>query len=485
SNYSNIVYTNGSLNIGQATASISASKTYDSNTSLTTGQVSITGVNGQTLNYTGTALANNANVSANATNYVSGITGLSDGTGLASNYVLPSQSAKSGNNQATINAVTTAVNIIGNSQSGTYNGNQQSVSGFTATGLVGTDTASNITGFNASGATGTNAGSYANTVGGTNSNYSNVNYTNGSLNIGQATATINATKTYDSNTSLTPGQVSITGVNGQTLNYTGTAVANNANVAANATNYVSGITGLSDGTGLASNYLLPSLSGVSANNNATITAAALTVSANNATKIAGENAILSGFTSKGLQGQDVIDAVSLLSSGASVTASPGSYEILTSKAQGSHFDATNYAITYVNGQLNVTVAPPQPVPPAPGPKPFNQPTTQKQDLPVSLTYNDFISVQTFTPLAIPQATAFVFTLPPDTFVYSKRTTSVVLEANLINGESLPSWLKFEGATGTFRGTPPIDMKDLEVIVTANDGSGAQAQTKLTLLFNKT
>ncbi|MFZ6694123.1 hypothetical protein, partial [Undibacterium sp. SXout20W] len=187
---------------------------------------------------------------ANATNYVSGITGLSDGTGLASNYVLPSQSAKSGNNQATINAVTTAVNIIGNSQSGTYNGNQQSVSGFTATGLVGTDTASNVGGFTANGATGTNAGSYANTVGGTNSNYSNVNYTNGSLNIGQATATINATKTYDSNTSLTPGQVSITGVNGQTLNYTGTAVANNANVAANATNYVSGITGLSDGTGL-------------------------------------------------------------------------------------------------------------------------------------------------------------------------------------------------------------------------------------------
>ncbi|MFZ6694131.1 hypothetical protein, partial [Undibacterium sp. SXout20W] len=128
--------------------------------------------------------------------------------------------------QATINAVTTAVNIVGNSQSGTYNATQQSVSGFTAIGLVGTDTASNITGFTASGVIGANAGSYANTVGGTNSNYSNIVYTNGSLNIGQATATINATKTYDSNTSLTPGQVSITGVNGQTLNYTGTAVAN-------------------------------------------------------------------------------------------------------------------------------------------------------------------------------------------------------------------------------------------------------------------
>ncbi|MFZ6694122.1 hypothetical protein, partial [Undibacterium sp. SXout20W] len=194
----------------QATATINATKTYDSNTSLTPGQVSITGVNGQTLNYTGTAVANNANVAANATNYVSGITGLSDGTGLASNYILPALSNASANNQATINAVTTAVNIIGNSQSGTYNATQQSVNGFTATGLVGTDTASNITGFTASGATGTNAGSYANTVGGTNSNYSNIVYTNGSLNIGQATASISASKTYDSNTSLTTGQVSIT-----------------------------------------------------------------------------------------------------------------------------------------------------------------------------------------------------------------------------------------------------------------------------------
>ncbi|MFZ6694108.1 beta strand repeat-containing protein, partial [Undibacterium sp. SXout20W] len=298
---------NNSVTISQATASINAAKTYDSNTSLTPGQVSITGVNGQTLNYTGTAVANNANVAANATNYVSGITGLSDGTGLASNYVLPSQSAKSGNNQATINAVTTAVNIIGNSQSGTYNATQQSVNGFTATGLVGTDTASNITGFTASGATGTNAGSYANTVGGTNSNYSNVSYTNGSLNIGQATATINATKTYDSNTSLTTGQVSITGVNGQTLNYTGTALANNANVSANATNYVSGITGLSDGTGLASNYVLPSQSAKSGSNQATINAVTTAVNIVGNSQSGTYNATqqsVSGFTAIGLVGTD-------------------------------------------------------------------------------------------------------------------------------------------------------------------------------------
>ncbi|MFZ6727715.1 hypothetical protein ACO0K2_19735, partial [Undibacterium sp. MH2W] len=95
---------------------------------------------------------------------------------------------------------------------------------FTATGLVGSDTAANISGFTASGAIGTNAGTYTNIVSGSNSNYSNIIVTNGTLNIDRAIATINATKTYDSTTSLTSGQVNITGVNGQTLNYTGTAV---------------------------------------------------------------------------------------------------------------------------------------------------------------------------------------------------------------------------------------------------------------------
>ena len=298
------------------------------------------------------------------------------------------------------------------------------------------------------------------------------------MTINQATAVINANKTYDSTTSLTPSQVSIIGVNGQTLNYTGTAVTNNANVAANASNYVSGITGLSDGTGLASNYILPSLSASSTNNTANISPAALTVQANSVTKIVGSNVTLNGFTTKGLQGQDVIDTVALNSSGANANASPGSYAITASNAQGTHFSATNYTINYVNGLLQIVPLPPPPKPPTPVP-----PSTDKQNLPTSLTYNDFISVQTFTPLSIPQATAFVLTLPPDTFVYSNRKTTLVLEANLINGENLPTWLKFEGATGTFRGNPPAEMKNLDVIVTANDGAGAHAQTKLTLIFN--
>ncbi|MFZ6727698.1 beta strand repeat-containing protein, partial [Undibacterium sp. MH2W] len=351
SNYSNIIFTNGSLNIDRAIATINATKTYDSTTNLNAGQISVTGVNGQTLNYTGTAVANNANVAANGSNYVSGITGLSDGTGLASNYVLPSLSSASFNNKATINAVTTAVNIIGNSQSGTYNGNQQNVSGFTATGLVGTDTAANVSGITASGAIGTNAGTYTNTVSGSNSNYSNIIFTNGTLNIDCAIATISATKTYDSTTSLTSGQVNITGVNGQTLNYTGTASANNANVAANGSNYVSGITGLTDGTGLASNYILPSLSVQSLNNKATINAVTTAVNIignSQSGTYNGNQQSVSGFTATGLVGTDTAANISGITASGAIGANAGSY---TNSVSGSNSNYSN--IIFTNGTLNI------------------------------------------------------------------------------------------------------------------------------------
>ncbi|MFZ6693180.1 filamentous hemagglutinin N-terminal domain-containing protein, partial [Undibacterium sp. SXout20W] len=78
SNYNTFTASQTSVNVTAATAVVNAGKVYDAGTSLTSGQVTITGVNGQTLNYTGTASAHNANVSANGSNYVSGITGLSN-----------------------------------------------------------------------------------------------------------------------------------------------------------------------------------------------------------------------------------------------------------------------------------------------------------------------------------------------------------------------------------------------------------------------
>ena len=92
--------------------------------------------------------------------------------------------------------------VTGNSLSGTYNGAVQSVAGYTATGLVNNETQTVLTGVVASGASARNAGTYTNTVSGTDANYA-VTLVNGSLEIGRANLTLtssNVTKTYDGTT---------------------------------------------------------------------------------------------------------------------------------------------------------------------------------------------------------------------------------------------------------------------------------------------
>ena len=93
-----------------------------------------------------------------------------------------------------------ALTATGNSASVTYNGANQTVSGFTVSGLQGTDTVSSLSSISATGATAKNAGSYANTVSaGTETNYT-VTPVNGSLDIAKANATVTAnggTLTYN------------------------------------------------------------------------------------------------------------------------------------------------------------------------------------------------------------------------------------------------------------------------------------------------
>jgi azurin len=79
-----------------------------------------------------------------------------------------------------------ALIATGNSSSVTYNGVNQSVSGFTVSGLQGADTVGDLTNVSASGATGKNAGSYTNTVSsGVETNYT-VSTVNGTLDIAKA-----------------------------------------------------------------------------------------------------------------------------------------------------------------------------------------------------------------------------------------------------------------------------------------------------------
>ena len=181
--------------ITPATVGLSASKTYDGTDDLTGAVTITTGVGSETLTYTG-ATASNAHV-ATAGKYISAIT-LADATdasgGLASNYQLPTLDASN----AAVTITKANATVTANSDTQTYNGQSQSVSGFTATGLVNGETESVLTGVSTSGGTGTNVGSYTLTAAGTDGNY-NLTFVDGALTITQRDISLVATsasKTY-------------------------------------------------------------------------------------------------------------------------------------------------------------------------------------------------------------------------------------------------------------------------------------------------
>lgn len=84
----------------------------------------------------------------------------------------------------------------------------------------------------------------------------------------------------------------------------------------------------------------------------TIDKASLTITADNASKTAGQAANLSGFSTSGLVAGDQVSDVSLVSSGAAASAAAGNYAIVASNALG--LGLGNYDITYVDGVLTVT-----------------------------------------------------------------------------------------------------------------------------------
>ncbi|GAK46095.1 bacterial surface protein containing 26-residue repeat, partial [Tepidicaulis marinus] len=100
----------------------------------------------------------------------------------------------------------------------------------------------------------------------------------------------------------------------------------------------------------------------------TITPAALTITANDAQKDEGDTLLLSGFSVAGLVAGDSVSGVSLTSPGTVASAAPGTYVITASNAAGTGL--SNYAITYVNGQLTVIEMPLVPSNPLPGTPPL-------------------------------------------------------------------------------------------------------------------
>ncbi|WP_426701625.1 YDG domain-containing protein [Rhodanobacter sp. Col0626] len=118
--------------------------------------------------------------------------------------------AYSGDNELTI--AKADATVTANSTTVGYDGQAQSVSGYTVTGLVNDETASVLDSLSESGGAGTNASSYAHTVGGSDNNY-NLIFVEGSLTIDKASLTVSTgdvSKTYDGSTDA-DGALVITG----------------------------------------------------------------------------------------------------------------------------------------------------------------------------------------------------------------------------------------------------------------------------------
>ena len=167
-----------------------ASKTYDG--------MAYSGGNG--VSYSGFVGSDSANALGGSLSY----SGTSQGaTNAGTGYTIVPSGLTSSNYtisyvNGTLDIAKANATVTANSSTLTYNGANQSVSGFTASGLVGGETAAVLTGVSAS-RTEKNAGTYAVTASGTDTNY-NLTFVDGTLTINPAALTVtanNASKTYD------------------------------------------------------------------------------------------------------------------------------------------------------------------------------------------------------------------------------------------------------------------------------------------------
>ena len=314
---------NGALTINKANATVtgnSATVTYNGAIQTVSGFTATGLVPTETASVLTGVSASGASAQ-NAGTYTNTVTG-TDG-----NYALTLV-----NGALTINKA--AATVTGNSSTVTYNGGTQSVAGFTVSGLVGGETASVLTGVTASGASAQNAGTYTNTVTGTDGNYT-LTLVNGALTINKANATVtgnSSTVTYNGQTHSVSG-FTVTGlVNGETAAVlTGVSASGSGKNAGSYANAVSGVD---------SNYNLTLVDGALTINkaNATVTANSATLSYN------GTLQTVTGFTVTGLVNGETASVLTGVSAyGAGI--SPGTY---ATKASGT---AQNYALAFVDGVL--------------------------------------------------------------------------------------------------------------------------------------
>ena len=188
--FTNINSANNNVTINAKQVALSATKTYDGNTHLTGNQLSIdTGIGTETLTYSN-ATINSKDVKDNVSNYVKTVT-LANGTGKASNYQFTA--VRSANNQVMLDKANAIV--IANSATVKYSGEYQTVSGFTATGLVAGETEQVLTGVSAK-RTEKEVGSYTTIATGSDSNY-NLNFVRGQFLINSVNPVVNPAQTIN------------------------------------------------------------------------------------------------------------------------------------------------------------------------------------------------------------------------------------------------------------------------------------------------
>ena len=324
----------GALTISKATASVSGtatSLTYNGATQTQTAPTSSGFIAGDNITISGAASGKNAGTYTSALQ----VTG-SD----AANYDVTVTNADLVIGKA-------ALTVTGNSLSSTYNGQTQSVSGYTVSGLQGSDTAADLNNVSASGASGRNAGSYANTVSaGTQTNYE-VTLQHGSLQIDKVAASVSGTATqltYNGQTQNQSAASSNGFIAGDSITISGAASGKNAGTYSSA---------LQVGGSDASNYNI-------AINNAdlNIAKAALTVTGNSLTSTYnGQTQSVSGYTVSGLQGSDTAADLNNVSASGASGRNAGSYANTVSAGT-----QTNYEVTLQHGSLQIEAVKPDPLP---------------------------------------------------------------------------------------------------------------------------
>jgi hypothetical protein len=368
-NYNLVQPTGVAASINKADVTLSGSKVYDGSTSVTGSTLTATGVAGQTFTVTGSGDASNLaskNVQTGST--LSSATGLSLGTssngGLASNYNVLGSSGSTYAVTAkgiTLTGITAAdkiydattsatLNTANVAYSGMINGDNVALggsgSGSFATKDVGTNKTVTVSGYSLSGA---DAGNYVVTQ----PTGLTASISKASLTVSGLTTT---NKIYDATTTATvSGTASLAAAIGSdvvSLNGTGTGNFADKNVGTNKAVTVSGYT--LSGTD-AGNYNIAQPPGLTAS----IDKAALTITANDASKTAGQSIALNGYSASGLVGGDSINAVSLGSLGQPITAAAGSYAIVAGNAVGAAL--SNYDIRYQDGTLLVSAAATTPI----------------------------------------------------------------------------------------------------------------------------